>query len=175
MANDRIEHISAVWADVARHHDHTLKMLRLLQLGHPGSDEYRAGRDEFGDADPTGALGITHDQARADRERYLKAIRIIEQQVTIAEDIRLRMMPPTDAELARVPDPDDWCDNCIRAQVLSPRKKANRSRHCKWCITVRQTYGSLPSIEAIKMHHESGSSRALHRLLSGRPVGRRTA
>src|SRR5690606_8442144 len=81
----------------------------------------------------------------------------------------------TDAELARVPDPDDWCDNCIRAQVLSPRKKANRSRHCKWCITVRQTYGSLPSIEAIKMHHESGSSRALHRLLSGRPVGRRTA
>jgi hypothetical protein len=95
---------------------------------------------------------------------YADAIAHIAAYLEVAESIRAKMAPiavaPTD-----VADPDDWCKNCLEhAQVCAPRTK-NGGLYCKWCTSIRQTYGWLPPANVVKMYHERGDKTEVARAL----------
>lgn len=152
-----VDRITTTWKTVARDHKQTFRMLAL----HPPvehiinnhEDSPPTATDDTERRDPTGEAALSGNEARRRQEWYSQLLAEVDARVDVLDSIRRQMMPAREAP----PHVDDnWCKNCITAGICNDRR--DRYHYCKWCISIRQAYGSLPPPEIVKLRDETGDS-----------------
>lgn len=160
-----VSRITDAWRDIARDHKHTFRMLAM----HPeveriiisDRDDQPAADDcEWTPNDPTGEAAIHANLSIRRQEIYSKFLAEILARVDVLDVIRRQMMPAREAPPT---SDDEWCKNCVTAQVFKPRR--DRYHYCWWCIEVRQEHGALPPANIIKLRDETGDSTRVAKAL----------
>lgn len=174
--DDILNDIHELVQDITRDDRHTLQTLALLRNGHPKAARTDTGTrtlatkhvsqdtldslesDGTSYGDPVGEWAIRPDHAVTLGRAYQRAKHNMLRAGKHADSIRRKMMT-IDIKRTDVPDPQEWCVNCLPHGYCNPRTK-NRGRYCDWCRTIWHTWGFYPPAHIIHLH-ESGDRTKL--------------
>ena len=171
---DLITDILDLVTALARDDVATRATLALLRNGHPQAARYdhahkgdeHNGWSEDGPQlndgpehpDPTGEMALQHDEGVRRLREYRFHLRQIHRHCEQADAIRRYAKPDVNKAKTQV-DPNSWCHNCLTHGYCNPRT-SNGGLYCKWCTSVRQSWGFLPPSHIVELH-ESGDKAKL--------------
>lgn len=181
LVTDILDLVQKIAADDAA----TRATLALLRNGHPQAARYDHGdeqngwyvddepnmNDGPGHPDPTGELAMRPDEGARRLNDYRFHMRQAHRHIEQLDKIR-RFAKPDTNEAKNQADPDDWCKNCLDAGYCNPRTK-DGGLYCKWCRTIRQTWGFLPPGNVIDIHEHGDRSKIAPALQTHKKKGKK--